>query len=156
MDHSFFSQNPTQKRAVGAALLLLVAFFVERCTSHVQPIKFGKDKCDFCNSIIIEPAFAAEIVLKWNKTYKFDDLSCMLGHLEKEPLKDPDQTRIRVANYADPTGNWLDVREAVFVKSDTYKSPKGGNTAAFVNGAAANAKLPTGAMIYKWEELPRK
>lgn len=130
-----------------------VSILLQGCASREQPFHFGKDKCDHCRMTIFEPGFVAEIVLKTGKAYKFDDVACLLNFLKTNPLKEPDRTQIRVANFADPEGNFLDARAAFFVKSETYKSPMAGNMAAFADGKAANAKLPPGAAILKWDEL---
>lgn len=142
-------KTPLKMMAAGLFGLLLWP----GCASHEQPIKYGKDECAHCKMTIVEPRFAAEIVLKTGKTFKYDDLSCLLNHLKTDEIKHPEKAQIRVANHAKPDDIWLDAREAVYVKDDSFKSPMAGNMAAFPDGKAADAARPPGAMIFKWDDL---
>lgn len=119
-----------------------------------EPIAYGKDSCAECKMTIMDPKFGGEIITKKGKIYKFDDTHCIAKFLDRGGV-DLNSIHLTVfANY-NKTGEWLDVEKAEFVVSSSFKSPMGGNSAAFKNRAEAekkSAELP-GSRITSWASL---
>ncbi|HLT05930.1 MAG TPA: hypothetical protein VK014_00295 [Cyclobacteriaceae bacterium] len=104
-------------------LLLLVS-----CGVKPEPIAFGEDHCTHCRMSIADPKFGAELVTQKGRVFKFDALECLVPYLQ-----DNSQERyahILAISYDEP-GQLKPVDELRFVFSENYKSPMGGNVAAF-------------------------
>lgn len=122
-------------------LLALIA----SCTPKTEAFNYGEDQCAFCKMSIVEDKYAAQTVTSKGKVYKYDDISCMIRHNRTLETQD---FAFRVVNDFDNPQELLDVEEAVFIQSDQYTSPMGGNTAAFRTGEK-NAGTP----FYTWAQL---
>lgn len=92
------------------------------------PIQLNKDACDFCKMTISDGRLATEITTAKGRTYKFDDLHCMLA-FEKE--QEPGVVKHYYVNDYAGDNVLIDATTAWFVELPAIKSPMGGNTAAF-------------------------
>lgn len=135
-----------RKGAVAVALGLAV--MGQGCTPQPDPIRYGQDACQFCKMTIVDPRFAAEVVTKKGRAYKFDDLACLVKHVRAEAYTDADLPIVLVADYAHP-GTLLDARAAVFVADESLRSPMRGDVAAFVKPA----DVPAGARTFRFGEI---
>ncbi|HEX2535424.1 MAG TPA: nitrous oxide reductase accessory protein NosL, partial [Chitinophagaceae bacterium] len=151
------SGSPTLKRMPRsvnggiAAGILLLAF--SSCSVAPDPIRYGKDACDFCRMTIITPGFGGEVLTKKGKVYKFDDLHCLVTFLKKETVKTGDIAQTLVVPHSGATG-FLPAAEARFVVSPSLRSPMGSNTAAVADDAAAAAlKTSDTDRIIAWKNL---
>jgi copper chaperone NosL len=131
-------------------MLMLVA-----CSVDPQPIKYGSDQCDFCKMTIMDKRFAAEVMTKKGKAYKFDDVRCMSNFLLGDNVKVDNVEGMYVTTYTDNA--FIRVGEAQFMKAEELRSPMGGNVAAFADAAARDkaAKEMNGRAV-TWEEINRK
>jgi copper chaperone NosL len=102
----------------------------------------------------MDPKFGGEIITKKGKIYKFDDSRCIARFLEKETISLGSIHKTCFANYEKP-GEWLEVDKAEFVVSSQFKSPMGGNAAAFATREAAEKKATEipGARTTNWATL---
>lgn len=122
------------------------------CTSsEPEAIRLNKDNCDYCKMTIADLHFASELITDKGKTYKFDDVSCMINYCKEfNPSKD---ARLYVSDYMAPT-QFLEVKKAVLAKGESVASPMGGNVAAFSNQQAAQTfAQEKNASIVQWSEL---
>jgi copper chaperone NosL len=133
----------------GAVAVALVGAGVgQGCTPRPDPIRYGQDACQFCKMTLVDQRFAAEVVTKKGRSFKFDDLACLVKHAKAEGWADTDLPLVLVADYAHP-GTLLDARAAVFVPNDSLRSPMRGDVAAF----ARTADAPAGAKTYRFGEI---
>ena len=119
-----------------------------------EPIAYGKDNCSECKMTIMDPKFGGEIVTKKGKIFKFDDTHCIATFMERGGVEISSIHKTVFVNYNKP-GEWLDVEKAVFLVSSSFKSPMGGNAAAFATMKEAQAKsaeLP-GSKATDWAAL---
>lgn len=81
---------------------------------------------------ITDAKFAAEIVTKKGKIYKFDDIHCVQGFLKTKAI---DKSSISATYFTDFTNpsNLLNAQQSYLLKSEQIKSPMNGNIAAFSN-----------------------
>ena len=89
--------------------------------------KFDRDVCSRCSMVISDRRFAAQ--LKGGpkqKSFKFDDIGCVVFWLRDQDWESDPATRIWIADSAGDT--WLDARKAFYVGGKT--SPMGYNFAA--------------------------
>jgi copper chaperone NosL len=79
---------------------------------------------------IVDTRFAAEIVTPKGKAYKFDDVVC-LKQFATESEKNEEGTKYFVADYTNDKDKFLEATKAIYLKSEFFKSPMNGNSAAF-------------------------
>ena len=96
--------------------------------------------------------FAAELVTNKGRSYKFDDIACMMKYIYENKEKTTG-SQFYVSNYIG-THELMITKNASYIKEETLKSPMGGNTAAFSNNdsAAAFSKKFNKSIIF-WETL---
>lgn len=116
---------------------LLSAVCLTSCKQQFEPINYGHDACTHCKMTIMDKRFAAEILTGKGKAIKFDDLGCLLKYVKDENFKDAD-AKMFVADYDHPDAQFLDVRHAIFLHDETFKSPMNGNLAATASEKGAN------------------
>jgi len=110
----------------------LLSLSLSGCSTNPQPIRVGKDNCDFCKMTISDNRFGAEIVTKKSKVYKFDDEHCIIAFLNSKKLSSQDIAGIYFTDFSNPH-NLINVEQAHFLQSPALKSPMNGNIAAFLN-----------------------
>ena len=125
------------------------------CSTGPQPIKVGKDNCDFCKMTISDNRFGAEIVTKKSKLYKFDDEHCILAFLNSKKLTEQEISKIYFTDFINPH-QLINVKQAFFLQSPALKSPMNGNIAAFSNEDSLDNIIPTfpGNKI-SWENMQK-
>jgi len=103
--------------------------------------------------IVSDVRFAAELVTKKGRVYKFDDIHCMVTYLKTYDLEAAEVKDYYLTNFSGSHQLML-ASKAMLLKSDVFKSPMGGNIAAFDNAdsLAAIQKKFTGNTI-SWNDL---
>lgn len=133
------------------SLLFGVILFASCGNNGPEPINYNQDACDFCKMSISESRFAAELISVKGRVYKFDDLQCLLQY-------NASNKEVAVKNYyvADFLADkqLIDATSAFFIKSETLKSPMGGNIAAFATQKSATTYTNKNQTeIINWEDL---
>jgi copper chaperone NosL len=146
--------NRSNKVVVAAAWLSMI-LFLSSCNTKPEPIQVGRDNCSFCKMTISDNRFGAELVTQKGKIYKFDDIHCLVSFLHTENGVKKDKAAVYFTDFSN--GHVL-IKEgdAVFCKSDLFKTPMGGNIAAFSNTDSIKkvAAHYSGSMVL-WEEISR-
>ena len=95
--------------------------------------------------------FAAELITPKGRVYKFDDLSCMSGYIQEN--REIQNSSFYIGDFKN-AGTLLGVMDVHFVQSDEFKSPMGGNTAAFkqVQEAEKMAQLYR-TVVKNWKQV---
>lgn len=133
--------------AVTGLLLLATA-----CSQEPAEVYYGSDECAHCKMMITDAQFASQIVTDKGKTYKFDAIECMAVYyrMNKDEL---DGAKLYASNYDEP-GNWLNAREAQFVKSEEVNSPMGESLLAFPSKEEAEKHISERpGKLLKWAEV---
>jgi len=102
------------------------------CSTQPQPLRIGKDNCDFCKMTISDNRFGAEIVTRKSKIFKFDDEHCIVAFLNSKKVAQQDIAGIYFTDFNTPN-QLINVEKAFFLQSPVLKSPMNGNVAAFSN-----------------------
>ena len=150
----------TVKKSVSGLVvsaLFLAGVVTQGCSVQPEPIRYGKDACDHCKMTIVDQKFAAEIVTQKGKSFKFDDVACLVNYLTESKVPEADLAFILVDQYNKP-GELVDARQAVYLSGDGIRSPMMGNTAAFPDAEAARAaqtELAT-TKLRTWHDLMLK
>lgn len=133
------TQTATKKLSAAALFTAgSMVLFLAGCTPKPEPIVTGKDLCTSCKMSIADARFAAEVLTKKGKVYKFDDVHCMAAFLQARAVELSAIHQTLVADYNEPQ-RFIEVGKAEFVIGSAIKSPMGGNAAAFVTAQAATA-----------------
>lgn len=144
--------NMLKWRNKAGVWLIIGATFILSCgPSGPEPIILHKDMCQFCKMKISEGHFAAEVITKKGRVFKFDDITCVAAFKRQNP-----DTEIRsyyVHHY--PSNNSLIPAETAFyLKGGSLKSPMVGNIAAFSTLEEMNEyKIKLGAEETDWETI---
>lgn len=143
-------------RTIGGVCLVgmgAIAAVFSSCTPSADPIKYGQDQCAYCRMTIADARFAAQIVLKTGKNFKFDAIECMVWFLQEGRVDTAKLYQLLVANFAAP-GKMIDGRTAWYLHSDQLKSPMGGNIAAFPSREVAlQYQQELGGQLLRWQDL---
>lgn len=142
------------KKMALASWALIAALFMMGCNAKPEKIAFGKDNCSECKMTIMNPKFGGEIVTKKGKVYKFDDSHCIAVFLERRGVELNDIHQTLFTDYNNSDG-FVKVNAVEFVVSSQFKSPMGGNAAAFKNAAEAKNKAAEieGSKVTNWATL---
>ena len=117
-------------------LAVFSLLFFSSCTSGPQPIKIGTDSCSYCKMTISDNRFGAELITRKGRTYKFDDIHCLVS-FNKSGLSNKESIQtIYFVNFELPH-NFIEASKAYLLKSDEFHTPMAGNIAAFEKEEAA-------------------
>ena len=139
-----------------ATVLITTLFIIlgfASCKPEFAPISYGHDACTQCKMTIMDKRYAAEIVTKKGKAFKFDDIACLKKYIKEENLPETDLL-VFIADYNNADGKFLDARQVVYLHSELFKSPMNGNVAAFA--LAANISSLRDSLhtdILRWENI---
>ncbi|HEY1055647.1 nitrous oxide reductase accessory protein NosL [Emticicia sp. TH156] len=139
------------------AVVSIILVFMSSCSSQTEPINYGKDNCSLCRMTIMEKEYACELVTKKGKVFKFDDISCLVKYIKSSQTTEADYSFL-VVNDFKRTNQFIDVREALFVSGDDFRSPMRGDLAAFANiqEVEAEKKKNAGITILSWKQVLEK
>jgi copper chaperone NosL len=115
--------------AVKTMAAVLVAVCFSSCSTGPVPIKYGSDNCQFCKMTISDKRYGAEFLTGKGKSYKFDDVHCMVEYLKANPDIQKGMSTVYFVDFN--TGELLPSGSAVLYHSESFKSPMNGNIAAF-------------------------
>ena len=143
-----------RQKAVGLSMAMSVAILITGCNPKAEKIAFGKDSCAECKMTIMDSKFGAEIVTRKGKVYKFDDAHCVAVFLERRGVEMDEIHQTLFIDYNN-SNEFVKVGKVEFVVSSQFKSPMGGNAAAFRNETEAKKKAAEmdGSKVTNWPTL---
>lgn len=127
--HKANPANPT----VTALILLATAAIFSSCHPGPTPLRLGQDHCEFCMMTVSDSRFGAEIITKKGRIYKFDDIHCLRGSIQANHPPKTDISAVYLVDFE--KGSWLKAQESALLESETFRTPMGGNVAAFADSA---------------------
>lgn len=133
---------------------LIAALTLSACGSAGPGIiHYDVDTCDYCRMTIADARFAAQIVTRTGKLYRFDDPGCVVSFLASNKIPATDIRSIWLNDHANPETR-VNANDAVFVVSDRIKAPMNGGMAAFgTPAAAASLQSLVGGLLRNWSEV---
>lgn len=119
-------------KPVNGVIPIVLLFLLNSCNTGPEPIIVGKDHCNYCKMPYSDNRFGAEVITGKGKVFKFDDEHCLKSFL-KEPANNKDTSNS--IYFVDFSGDHslMHAKGSFFLKSDSLRSPMGGNVAAFAN-----------------------
>ena len=135
-ENKFF--NRFKKKGPIAVASIASIFLLVSCRSNGPvPVILDKDACEFCKMNISDAHFMTELITQKGRVYKFDDISCMLKYAE---TVDKGTIKNFYVGNVEKSNEFIDATTARYITHTSYKSPMGGNTAAFATKEAAVAQ----------------
>jgi copper chaperone NosL len=102
------------------------------CGQQEPSIDFGKAECAHCRMNVVDEQFGAALVTVKGRQYVFDDISCMVGHVDAGTIAENQVAAWYVCDHTDP-GSLLDATRALYLHGPSFRSPMRGDVAAFSN-----------------------
>ena len=126
------------------------------CKSEVEPIRYGKDVCDHCKMLTMDPKFGAELITPKGKIYKFDDINCLVTFMTESGSAVTDASEIYVIDYLQPQ-TLIPAKSAFYVHSINIKSPMASGIAAFsTNESRYDQQQTLQGEELSWEQVNLK
>lgn len=146
-------RSKKEKQHITTAALIALCLLLFSCNVEPEPLAFGKDACHACRMTLMDNKFGAEIVTAKGKIYKFDDVNCMLNFYNNGQVSFEDTKDILVVDFSKPA-KLIDARNALYVKSESIKSPMASNVAAFgSNDDLKKTNADWKGIVLSWGEL---
>ena len=148
-----YSKWKNKIKPVSRALPVLIIFSLNSCNTAPEKIMTGRDHCDFCKMPVSDNRFGAEVVTKKGKVFKFDDAHCIIYFMRSAGFRQENGDDVY---FVDFTGNHslIPAATALFLKSDSLRSPMNGNIAAFSNADSMQftmKKYP--GTVFSWNQI---
>jgi copper chaperone NosL len=132
-------------------VVLTLAIVLISCSAKPKAIEYGVDGCHFCRMTIVDKLYAAEIVTKKGKVYKFDAAECMINFMNEF---DTSIIALYLSNHYTEPEVLIDATQATFLISENIPSPMGAFLSVFKNKEdAIKTQAEKSGDIYTWEEL---
>jgi copper chaperone NosL len=125
-----YKSKMEKKNITTAAVTIILCLSLMSCNVEPEPLQFGKDGCHHCKMTLMDNKFGAEIVTLKGKIYKFDDVNCMLSFYNSGQVPTDEMKDVLIVDFS-KTEKLIDARNALYVKSESIKSPMASNVAAF-------------------------
>lgn len=137
-------------RAAAGGALLFGMLLVACAPRGPRPLALGQEPCSHCHMTIMQERFAAEAILPTGKIFSFDDVGCLTNWLAAT-AEPPASVWVWSAI---PGEGWLPAAEAVYIHSDSLRTPMGGNLAAARPGARADSlRAALAGTLRRWPDL---
>lgn len=143
-------RNARSMRAAPHWLMGLLLAAVACASSGPRAIVWGRETCAHCHMALMDPQFAAQFRTGTGKAMVFDDVGCMAAWLAEhgEPAGSA-----WVQRFAPPHA-WLPADSAVYLRSDTLRTPMASGLVALHPGAEADSiRILLGGHLQTWTEV---
>ena len=101
------------------------------------PIAYGTIDCTHCHMTVADARYGAQLVTIRNKVLVFDDPGCLALYLASGEVGANEVHSLWVNDFLEPD-SLLNVEDAVFVRSDSLRTPMNTRLAALRPGPAAD------------------
>lgn len=134
-----------------AFLIFSIASFFMACKPTAEPLSLGQDTCAHCKMSIVDEQFAAELVTKKAKVFKFDAIECMLAFMKEQT--ETDFALYLVRDFESPK-EWRNAILSSYLISKEIPSPMGGYLSAWQHEQnALKMQTSKGGEVYSWAEI---
>lgn len=114
------------------ALLLILAPALFSCGQTEVRIDFGKAECAHCRMNVVDKQFGAALTTLKGRQYVFDDISCMVKHVQAGTIAEGQVAGWYVCDHSAP-GTLIDATAAFYLHGPSFRSPMRGDVAAFAS-----------------------
>jgi copper chaperone NosL len=132
-------------------ILILSVTILLGCEPKPQPIQLGSDQCAYCRMMITEQEFGSQILNNQGRAFKFDSVECMAAYDVTE--ENENHHSKWVPDFLERE-QWLNAETAVYLHSETLRSPMGLFLTAYATlEAAEQMKEEYGGEIISYDEV---
>ena len=117
-------------RFVSVLSLFLLFVTLTSCSKKAEEINYNNDECNYCRMQISDSRYAATIVVKNDKLYKFDSIECLIGFTLVKNIVENGSMAFYVCDFSNP-GNFIEVKNSFFLHNNNFMSPMALNVQAF-------------------------
>lgn len=148
-----FLRSDAGKKALAVASLAPFLLPIQSCTVEPEPVHYGQDACSYCKMTIVDERYAAQLVTRKGKVFKFDATECLLQFRQEQPDIVMEARLELVTDYRRPR-QLVPAETAYFLRSRALPSPMGMYiTAAASEEEAGELQAEYGGQIYSYEGL---
>ncbi len=130
IDHRIKSKEGILNKLKSILPIALLIFSISGCSIEPEPIKIGKDNCNFCKMTISDNKYGAEILTKKGRAFKYDDSKCLFSEISEGGIKMDNIKDIYFTDFCNGHA-LIKSQNSFYLKSDQLKTPMGGDIAAF-------------------------
>ncbi|MCX8011214.1 MAG: nitrous oxide reductase accessory protein NosL [Ignavibacteria bacterium] len=133
------------------SIIFLLLIF-SRCSKSPEPINYGRDQCVFCEMLITDKKFGAELITSKGKVFKFDAIECLAAAILENEVE-LINSKLYVINFF-RENEFIEINQAHFLRGEKVHSPMGMNLLAVkTQEELALAKNEFGGEDMDWENL---
>ncbi len=149
-----------RRRFLRRGIGLGVALLTSSARADPRALQVGTDTCPYCNMLVIDGRFAAQVVTEGGRILTYDAIECLLDHEAGYGPPPPTVAERWLSNRAASEREgvvWLAAEhEAVLLYHPRLRTPMGGGLAAFAMPqeahAFANDNRLADAQLLSWSE----
>ncbi len=139
------------KNLIATIFFLFITLGIVSCQSGPESIAYGNDNCANCMMTISDPKYGSELISDKGKIFKFDSIECLADYSTK--AKSNTIGSMWVTDFSNKE-NFINTKEALFLKSEKLRSPMGLNLSAHKTLDNFNSvKSEFGGEKLSWDEL---
>ena len=121
-------------------LVFLTLFLLGCGEPGPRLIAYGMSDCTHCHMTVADARYGAQLVTIRNKVLVFDDPGCLALYLASGEMENREVHSLWVNDFLEPD-SLVEVTEAVFVRSDSLRTPMDTRLAALRPGSAADSLI---------------
>lgn len=131
--------------------LLLLGLAAACGSPGPRSLAYAGEACAHCQMTLTDRRFGGELVLGTGRVIPFDDAGCLITYLTRETGLSGRVHSVWVSDFL-PPHQLLDARQAVFLASDSIRSPMDFGLAALRPGARADSlRTALGGELLSWD-----
>lgn len=133
-------------------LRVSVAALLAACGSPApRPLAYDAEVCSHCHMTLSDRRFGAELVLATGRVIPFDDTGCLISFLAGDSATAAAVHTIQVTDFLPPHA-LLDAAGAVFLVSDSIRTPMDYHIAALAARSADSVRAALGGELMSWDQ----
>ena len=134
-------------------IILGLVLLISACQPEQRPIRYGEEKCNFCQMTVVDRRFGGEIVTEKGRVYVYDAVECMIRDMKAQSWS-TENLGFVLTNTRDNPSELAPVEACTFLISEDLPSPMGENINPFKKLTdAMMLQKKHGGEIYTWSEL---
>jgi nitrous oxide reductase accessory protein NosL len=130
------------KRVFFILSILFILFSTNGCQkkdpNSPDKMHWDRDMCERCKMVVSERKYAVEAKDKNGKSYKFDDIGCLVLWLDEEHPELKGKLKIWITDAK--SGKWIDAKSAIY--TDDAITPMAYGISAFTKDTFPKGKKP--------------
>lgn len=133
--------------------ILPMMLLLSSCETAVEKIVVGRDQCYSCKMEISDQRFGAALLTGKGKTYKFDDIACLLDFMKSGFLEEGLVKEVYLTDFSGKH-ELIPAYQAFLLEGQALETPMGGHVAAFsVRDSLHRVMEQVDGVEKKWSDI---